>query len=99
MEHWVCGRMVLRPLIAPRSGRFDGALVEPGSQAILTEDGILLIYNGCNAGDSSLPPGAYTAGQALFDPIDPTAVIGRSKHPFPWLNQPSRFMLTRNSLK
>jgi predicted GH43/DUF377 family glycosyl hydrolase len=87
-ERWDRGRMVLRPLIAPRPGRFDGALVEPGPQAILTKDGILLIYNGCNAGDPSLPPGAYTAGQVLFDPIDPTAVIGRSEHPFLIPNQP-----------
>lgn len=45
-------------------------------------DDCLLIYSGCNSGDPALPPGAYSAGQALFDPVDPTAVIGRTNSPF-----------------
>ena len=81
-EKWQRGRMVLRPIIAPRPGRFDGSLVEPGPQAILTRRGILLTYNGCNSGDPSLPSGAYSAGQVFFDLVDPTAVIGRDEHPF-----------------
>jgi len=81
-ERWQRGRQVLKPVMLPRPGRFDGALVEAGPQAVLTDQGILLIYNGCNAGDPDLPPGAYTAAQTLFDPLDPTAVIRRDKHPF-----------------
>jgi predicted GH43/DUF377 family glycosyl hydrolase len=80
--------MVLKPVITFRPGRFDGALVEPGPQALLTDHGILLIYNGCNSGDPSLPPGAYSAGQVLFDLVDPTAVIGRTNSPFLTPQQP-----------
>jgi predicted GH43/DUF377 family glycosyl hydrolase len=90
-ERWTRGRMTLRPILAPRPGRFDGALVEPGPQAILKEHGILLIYNGCNAGDPDLPPGAYTAGQVLFDPVDPASVIGRVEQPFLIPNRPFEF--------
>lgn len=78
----VGGRRVLKLVITPRPGRFDGVLVEPGPQPLLTDAGILLIYNGCNLGDPDLPPGAYSAGQLLLDPVDPTAVIGRVERPF-----------------
>jgi len=90
-ERWTRGRMTLRPILTPRPGRFDGALVEPGPQATLTEHGILLVYNGCNAGDPDLPPGAYTAGQVLFDPVDPASVIGRVEQPFLIPNRPFEF--------
>ncbi|HRW49774.1 MAG TPA: glycoside hydrolase family 130 protein [Caldilinea sp.] len=72
-------------VLRPRAGRFDSALVEPGPPAILTERGIVLIYNSANAGatgDSMLPPRAYSPGQALFDPADPTALIWRCDAPF-----------------
>lgn len=81
-ERWRRGRMVLKPVITSRPGRLDGALVEAGPQALLTAHGILLICNGCNSGDPVLPPGAYSAGQVLFNPVDPTAVIGRTNFPF-----------------
>ncbi len=63
-----------------RSNRFDSSLVESGPPAILTDDGILLVYNGrndVNYGDSSLADGTYAGGQILLDPNDPTAVIAR----------------------
>ena len=44
--------------------------------AVLMSDGIVLIYNGADA------TFAYQPGQALFDPSDPTACIGRSTAPF-----------------
>ena len=74
-----------KAVLHPRPGRFDSALVEPGPPAILTERGIVLIYNGANAathGDPTLPPRAYSPGQVIFDPTDPTAVIWRCQTPF-----------------
>jgi predicted GH43/DUF377 family glycosyl hydrolase len=81
----VPGQRVLRPLLFPRTGRFDSLLVEPGPPALRTENGIVLIYNGANhpdRGDPSLPPYSYQPGQALFDPADPAACIARATAPF-----------------
>ena len=46
--HRLPGQEVLRPVLVPRPGRFDSLLVEPGPPAVVTDDGILLIYNGAN---------------------------------------------------
>ena len=70
----------LKPVLRPRPGQFDSRLVESGPYALLTERGILLLYNGMNleeGGDPLLPAGAYCSGQALFDANDPTRVIDR----------------------
>jgi predicted GH43/DUF377 family glycosyl hydrolase len=85
---WIRGRNELKPVLAPRKGRFDSVLVEPGPAAILRDEGILLIYNGCNADDPNLPSGAYSVGQALFDSADPTTVIGRTTQPFLYPEHP-----------
>lgn len=72
-------------VLHPRPGRFDSLLVEPGPPALLTAHGIVLIYNGANSsttGDPALPPRAYSPGQVVFDPADPTAVIWRCQMPF-----------------
>ncbi len=71
--HWTA---VEEPVLRPRPGRFDGRLVEPGPPPILTDEGILLLYNGA---DEAL---VYAAGQALFDPADPTRLLARSEAPF-----------------
>ncbi|HEX4182143.1 MAG TPA: glycoside hydrolase family 130 protein, partial [Caulobacteraceae bacterium] len=42
----VQGPQGLRPLAGPRRRRFDSLLTEPGPPAVLTDDGIVLIYNG-----------------------------------------------------
>jgi predicted GH43/DUF377 family glycosyl hydrolase len=72
-----------RPLeiVSSRRGRFDSDLVEPGPQAWLRDDGILLLYNGVNAktnGDPKLPPGNFASGQLLMDRKDPTRILKRS---------------------
>jgi predicted GH43/DUF377 family glycosyl hydrolase len=70
----------LKIVIGTRNGKFDSDLVESGPPAILTDDGILLIYNSRNIrsiGDSSLPEGTYAAGQVLIDKNDPLKVIRR----------------------
>jgi predicted GH43/DUF377 family glycosyl hydrolase len=64
----------------PRAGYFDSRLVEPGPFALLTEIGILLIYNSSNAKgycDPDLPAFTYSAGQALFDKDQPYRLINR----------------------
>ncbi len=70
----------LKPVLRPMPKRFDSRLVESGPYALITEKGILLIYNGMNldsGGDPNLPPGAYCGGQALFDLKDPSKLINR----------------------
>jgi predicted GH43/DUF377 family glycosyl hydrolase len=70
----------LKIVVTTRSKKFDSDLVESGPPAMLTEKGILLIYNSRNIpaiGDSSLAEGTYAAGQVLIDKNDPTKVIKR----------------------
>jgi predicted GH43/DUF377 family glycosyl hydrolase len=72
-------------VLHPRMGYFDSRLVEPGPYALLTDDGILLIYNGSNAenfNDTSLPKFTYAAGQALFDKNKPYKLINRTNKHF-----------------
>jgi len=67
-------------LFSTREGKFDSELVEPGPPAIITEPGILFIYNSKNSplyGDGNLAPGAYAAGQIITDKNDPSKVINR----------------------
>lgn len=81
----VPGAKGLHPIAGPRRGRFDSLLTEPGPPAILTEAGVVLIYNGANhprTGDPPTPAFAYQPGQLLLDVADPTAVIGRTQAPF-----------------
>jgi len=75
----------LKSVLKPRQGYFDSRLVESGPFALLTDKGIVLIYNGMNldsGGDSSLAKGAYCAGQALFDRNNPTQLIDRLEKNF-----------------
>ncbi|HEY8396512.1 MAG TPA: glycoside hydrolase family 130 protein [Flavihumibacter sp.] len=74
-----------KAVFSPREGMFDSYLVEPGPQALLTEKGILFIYNSRNdpeRGDKSLAPGTYAAGQVLIDRNDPLKVIDRTEKYF-----------------
>jgi predicted GH43/DUF377 family glycosyl hydrolase len=61
----------LRKAMETRPGKFDSDLTECGPPALITDKGILLIYNGKNAtdgrADSSLPKGTYSVGQVVFD--------------------------------
>lgn len=68
-------------VFGPREGMFDSDLVEPGPQAMIQKDGIILIYNSRNKltkGDLKLPDGNYAAGQVLLDLQNPSQVIKRS---------------------
>ena len=74
----------LKPVLSPRKGYFDATLTECGPPAIITDKGILLIYNGKNAedGDKRFPAEYYCGGQALFDLNDPQKLIARLDNPF-----------------
>ncbi len=76
----------LKEFISPRKGFFDSDLTECGPPAIMTDKGILLLYNGKNStagnGDTRFTPNSYCAGQVLFDSKDPTKAIARLDVPF-----------------
>lgn len=76
----------LKGVVFPRNGYFDSALTECGPPALLTDKGILLLYNGKNRvddkRDTRFPAGTYSAGQLLFDAHNPGKVIGRLDVPF-----------------
>lgn len=76
----------LLQLMSPRNGFFDSHLTECGPPAIITDDGILLLYNGKNRSDENrdmqLPANTYAAGQALFDKKNPTKFVTRLDKPF-----------------
>ena len=70
----------LKIVVGTRNKKFDSDLVESGPPAMITDQGILLLYNSRNIpaiGDTSLPEGTYAAGQVLIDKNDPTKVIKR----------------------
>jgi beta-1,2-mannosidase len=79
-------------LLSARSGHFDSAFPEVGPPSVLTDRGIVLIYNGKNAavdGASGIAANAYSAGQALFSADDPQKLLARAAQPFfkpqePW---------------
>jgi predicted GH43/DUF377 family glycosyl hydrolase len=83
---------VLKVVMGPRKGRFDSSLAEVGPPPILTETGIVVLYNGRNAregGDRSRSPFEYAGGMAVLDPADLTHVLSRADEPFfspalPW---------------
>jgi len=60
------------PVMKTRESKFDSGLIEPGPTPIITDDGILLLYN---SADNDL---VYRTGQVLFDINDPTKIISRS---------------------
>jgi predicted GH43/DUF377 family glycosyl hydrolase len=73
------------PVLIPRTGLFDSRLVEPGPFALITKQGILLLYNSSNDavnGDKTLADQAYSVGQALFSPEHPEKMIARAKRNF-----------------
>lgn len=70
----------VKTVFGPRNKHFDSDLVEPGPPAMITDKGILLLYNGRNVpgiGDPTLAEGTYAAGQVLLDKRNPTKVLNR----------------------
>ena len=73
----------LQVVLPTRAGKFDSDPVEPGPPAMLTDQGIRLIYNSRNDpafGDKTLPLGTYAAAQALFDKARPHPAAPAPRH-------------------
>jgi predicted GH43/DUF377 family glycosyl hydrolase len=78
-------------VFSTRRGKFDSELVEPGPPAVITNQGILLIYNSKNSpefGDKRLADGTYAAGQIIMDKEDPSKVLHRTDEWFITPDQP-----------
>jgi predicted GH43/DUF377 family glycosyl hydrolase len=71
--HWT--EATNTPVPPRRPGQFDSRVVEPGPPPILTEQGIVLIYN---AADDHL---VYRTAVAVFDRHDPRKLLSRSDTP------------------
>jgi predicted GH43/DUF377 family glycosyl hydrolase len=71
--HWT--EATNTPVLPRRSGQFDSRVVEPGPPPILTEQGIVLIYN---AADDHL---VYRTAVAVFNRHDPRKLLFRSDAP------------------
>lgn len=75
----------LKVLAQPREGFFDSIFTECGPPAVLTDKGIVLLYNGKNGesnGDTRYASNAYCAGQMLFDKNNPEKLLARLDRPF-----------------
>ena len=75
----------LAPVLSPRPGYFDSWLVEAGPPPLLTESGIVVLYNAGNSQNIGVPDlgnRVYSGGQALFDLHQPWKLLDRSNDPF-----------------
>lgn len=78
-------------LLAKRPGFSDSAFPEMGPPPVLTQRGIVVIYNAKNAEghhhevlpetSPQFAPGAYTVQEALFDANDPAKLLARTTQP------------------
>ena len=67
--------VVDEPVMKTRPDHFDSRGIEPGPIPIMTEQGILLIYNGWNDNIT------YKVGAVLFSKDDPTRILKRLDQP------------------
>jgi len=72
----------LKRLIIPRPGKFDSKITECGQPALITDKGIILLYNGKNVLDENatrdIPKVTYSVGEAVFDLNNPEKVLKRT---------------------
>lgn len=61
-----------QPVMRTRDGMFNSGLIKPGPTPIITDQGILMLYN---SADDDL---VYRTAQALFNLNDPTKLLKRS---------------------
>jgi predicted GH43/DUF377 family glycosyl hydrolase len=71
--HW--REVTEKPVLPVRPGKFDSRVAEPGPAPIVTDKGIVLIYNGA---DDKL---VYRTGVAVFDRNNPRKLLWRSDAP------------------
>ena len=83
------------PALRPRPGRFDALLCESAAPPLLTDDGILLFYNGDRGREQAQNYArgiipcyvhdilwtCYSTGWALFDRHDPSRLLARCEEP------------------
>ncbi|MDI9259765.1 glycoside hydrolase family 130 protein [Alicyclobacillus sendaiensis] len=83
-EDLVTWSVLPEPVLTPRGrGYFDADLVEPGPSPFVTEDGIVLLYNGAVELAPGHPPRRrYAAGVAVYSLNDPSRLVYRSEVPF-----------------
>ena len=70
----------MKIVVPTRNGKFDNNIVESGPPAMMTDKGIVLLYNGRNVpknGDTSLAEGTYASSQVLLDKNNPLKIIDR----------------------
>ncbi len=72
--HW--SDATSEPVLPRHPGAFDSRVMEPGPPPFLTQQGILLLYNGA---DDHL---VYRPGWVLFDRRDPRRILSRCDKPF-----------------
>lgn len=75
----------LATVLSPRPGYFDSWLVEAGPPPLLTDQGIVVLYNAGNSqniGLEELGNRIYVGGQALYDKNEPWKLLDRSDKPF-----------------
>lgn len=83
------GEPKLYAVLDGRQGCFDSWLVEPGPPPVLTDDGIVLLYNGASKNMLRKPRGTrYSGGKAILNASDPLQVISREEAPFLIPDQP-----------
>jgi beta-1,2-mannosidase len=72
----------LKAVVSPRKNKFDSMLTECGPPALITDEGIVLFYNGKNSegadAEVKVPKGTYSVGKVVFDTNDPGKIISRS---------------------
>ena len=98
LRHWhLTGRCVA----PPRPGKFDSDLCEAVAAPIVTDKGILLLYNGAMGREQTIAYGeklvasyreghsTYQLGWVLMDPHDPEKVIARCEEPVLSPTEPS----------
>ena len=79
LYHWE--EPLHQPILLPRDGFFDSQGIEPGPNPIITDEGILLIYNGW--GEDCI----YKTGGVLLSKENPTNVLKRTDEPILNLSQ------------
>jgi predicted GH43/DUF377 family glycosyl hydrolase len=77
----------VKDILCKRANLFDRNMVEAGPPAVLTKNGIVLIYNGVS-NEAQSKKGfnttgeTYRGGQVLFDANDPSEILDRTLTPF-----------------